>query len=112
MRKKVIPDEVRKIVIKRLEQHVREKYAKYDIGLILDFKGAYLYVDYEEGYEESHLCRIRYTGEIDSWDMEIYKYSDNCYDQEGEYPGSGGTVEECFDEAAALYITETFDKTD
>ena len=56
----------------------------------------------------SKLCRIRYTGNEESWEFQIYKYSDNWYDIEEEFPFSGGSVEECFDAAASLYITETF----
>ena len=53
----------------------------------------------------SKLCRIRYTGNVESWEFQIYKYSDNCYDTEGEFPFSSGSVEKCFDAAASLYIT-------
>jgi hypothetical protein len=56
----------------------------------------------------SKLCRLRYTGDINSWDFEIYKYSDNWYDTEGEFPFASGTVEECFDATASLYITQTY----
>ena len=56
----------------------------------------------------SKLCRIRYTGGTESWEFQIYKYSDNWYDIEEEFPFSGGSVEKCFDAAASLYITETF----
>jgi len=56
----------------------------------------------------SKLCRLRYTGDINFWEFEIYKYSDNWYDTEGEFPFNGGTIEECFDAAASLYITQTF----
>lgn len=108
MRKKAIPDEIRKVVEERLNKHVREKYAKYDIELIMDFRGPYCYIDYEDWETGSHLCRMKYNGKMDTWDMEIYKYSDECYDEDRDYLSSGGTVEECFDEAARLYITETF----
>ncbi|HMA82650.1 MAG TPA: hypothetical protein VKP59_00305 [Candidatus Thermoplasmatota archaeon] len=56
----------------------------------------------------SKLCRIHFTGNPKKWDFELYKYSDNWYDKEGEFPFSSGTVEECFDAAASLYITQTF----
>jgi len=56
----------------------------------------------------SKLCRIRYTGDEEAWEFQIYKYSDNWYDTEWEFPFSGGSVEECFDAAASLYITEAF----
>jgi hypothetical protein len=56
----------------------------------------------------SKLCRLRYTGDIDFWELEIYKYSDDWYDTEREFLFSGGTIEECFDAAASLYITQTF----
>jgi len=56
----------------------------------------------------SKLCRLKYMGDINYWGFEIYKYSDNWYDTEGEFPFGGGTVEECFNAAASLYITQTF----
>lgn len=56
----------------------------------------------------SKLCRIHFTGNPKKWDFELYKYSDNWYDKEGEFPFSSGTIEECFDAAASLYITQTF----
>jgi hypothetical protein len=40
----------------------------------------------------------------------MYKYSDMCYDVEGDFMFAGGTIEECFDAAASVYITETFDQ--
>lgn len=56
----------------------------------------------------SKLCRLKYIGDINHYEFEIFKYSDNWYDTEGEFPFGGGTVEECFDAAASLYITQTF----
>ena len=47
-------------------------------------------------------------GNEESWEFQIYKYSDNWYDTVEEFPFGGGSVEECFDAAASLYITETF----
>ncbi|PIV70329.1 MAG: hypothetical protein COS08_00870 [Euryarchaeota archaeon CG01_land_8_20_14_3_00_38_12] len=56
----------------------------------------------------SKLCRLKYAGDINYWDFEIYKYTDEWYDEEGDFPFAGGTVEECFDAAASLYVTHTF----
>ncbi|MGC9308788.1 MAG: hypothetical protein ACP5FL_08460 [Thermoplasmatota archaeon] len=54
------------------------------------------------------LCRLKYTGDKDNLELQIYKYSDSCYDTHNEFPFHTGTVEECFDAAASLYITRTF----
>ncbi len=62
----------------------------------------------ERDCTRSKLCRLRYHGDPTSWEFQIYKYSDRCYDREGEFPFGSGTVEECFDAAASLYITRTF----
>ena len=43
------------------------------------------------------ICRLTYTGDLNSWEFAIYKYSDNRYDpDEWMIPGIGqfdGTVE-------------------
>jgi hypothetical protein len=66
-------------------------------------------IDLFKGYQRpSKLCRLKYTGDINHWDFEIYKYSDMWYDTDKEFPFGGGTVEECFDAADSLYITHTF----
>jgi hypothetical protein len=79
------------------------------------FKGPYLYIDYVEEsaglpsrLRPNKLCRLKYTGHPEKWGFAIYKYSDNCYDDEGDFPFSGGTVEKCFDAAASLYIAECY----
>ena len=58
----------------------------------------------------SKLCRLRYRGDWDNWELEMYKYSDMCYGVEGDFMFGGGTIEECFDAAASVYITETIDQ--
>ena len=46
---------------------------------------------------QGQICRLTYTGDLNSWDFAIYKYSKNRYDpNEWFFPGSGyfdGTVE-------------------
>jgi hypothetical protein len=85
------------------------------------FKGRYLYIDWTDEasilianlnkrrLKLSKLCRLRYKGDINNWEL-MYKYSDMCYDVEHDFVFSGGTVEECFDAAASVYITETIDQ--
>lgn len=103
-------------------------------GISTKFKGRYLYIDWIEGLTEDELkkmwkgfnedqmeilvseqlkryesrpqklCRLYYTDDIEYWGFELYKYSDGNYDQEGDYPYPGGTIEKCFDEAAKIYI--------
>lgn len=117
--KPTIPDEVRQKISRRLEKLVK-KYRKYGVAEIIGtFKGRYLYIDWIDEAQilsfglskrkpkPSKLCRLRYKGDVDNWELEMYKYSDMCYDVEGDFMFSGGTIEECFDAAASVYITET-----
>jgi hypothetical protein len=118
--KPTIPDEVKRKAYHRLKKLVK-KYSKYGVADIIGtFKGRYLYIDWiDEGEiygsslskrepKPSKLCRLKYKGNINNWELEMYKYSDMCYDVEHDFVFSGGTVEECFDAAASVYITETF----
>jgi hypothetical protein len=117
-----IPDEVREKASHRLEKLVK-KYRKYGVADIIGiFKGRYLYIDWTDEANKliaslsksepkrSKLCRLRYKGDINNWELEMYKYSDMCYDVEGDFMFAGGTIEECFDAAASVYITETIDQ--
>jgi hypothetical protein len=120
--KPVIPDEVREKASHRLKKLVK-KYRKHGVADIIGiFKGRYLYIEWfdeasmliaslsERKPKPSKLCRLRYEGDINKWELEMYKYSDMCYDVEGDYMFGGGTIEECFDAAASVYITETIDQ--
>lgn len=92
-----IPEEVR--------QQADEIVQKFNKTIIKDpnryyvprFKGKFLYLDRYDYDFLSHVCRLKYTGQIDDWDFAIYKYSDGAYDpDEWAFPGSGhvdGTIE-------------------
>lgn len=122
-----IPEEVKQETLWRLQRHARKKYiGRYGVVEVLaNFKGSYLYIDWTDtgwartwenwqrwGFKRKpkadRLCRLKYTGNPNRWEFQIYKYSDNWYDVEGEFPFGYGTVERCFDAAASLYITYTF----
>jgi len=117
-----MPDEVRQKALRRLRRLVK-KYRKHGVADIIGiFKGRYLYVDWTDEasilfanlikrkLKPSKLCRLKYEGHINNWGLEMYKYSDMCYDVEGDFMFGGGTIEECFDAAASVYITETIDQ--
>jgi len=120
--KPTIPDEVKQKVSHRLEKLVK-KYRKHGVADIIGiFKGRYLYIGWtdeasmliaslsERKLKPSKLCRLKYKGDMNNWILEMYKYSDMCYDVEGDFMFSGGTIEECFNAAASIYITETIDR--
>lgn len=108
-----VPKEVQEAVLTRLRAHT-QRYLVYGVtGISVQFEGPYLFIDYtEEPWEgpplppphPQKLCRLKYSGDPEYWELAVYKYSDLAYDEEGEFPLAGGTVEECFDAAASLYI--------
>ncbi|MBI3952320.1 MAG: hypothetical protein HY314_17870 [Acidobacteria bacterium] len=111
----VVPRDVQEATLARLAAHAR-RYKVYGVEEVIGaFKGPYLYIDYTEESaglptrpRSSKLCRLRYTGHPERWEFAIYKYSDNCYDEEGDFPFGGGTGEKCFDAAASLYIANCY----
>ena len=62
------------------------------------FRGAFLYLD-QIGFDgqPSQICRLKWGGDMDSWEFAIYRHSRNKYDpDEWFFPGAGevnGTVE-------------------
>jgi len=97
MRKKAIPDEVRKQadgIVKRFNQKVLKDPNYY---YVTRYKGSYLYLDRFDYGRVGPICRLKYTGSVDNWEFEIFKYSDEWYDpDEWMFPGSehiDGTIE-------------------
>jgi hypothetical protein len=116
-KRQIIPKEVQEVVLERLGAHAT-RYLVYGVtGVGVRFAGPYVYIDYTEEpwiglpptpQHPQKLCRLKYTGEPEYWELAVYKYSDLAYDEEGEFPFAGGTVEECFDAAASLYIADCY----
>ncbi len=98
MAKKSIPAHVKSEVNKIIDRFNREDLKEFHCMYIPGFKGSNLYLDRDDGAESpSPICRLRYTGDMNKWEFEIYKYSSGQYDpDEWMFPGSecvNGTVE-------------------
>ena len=110
-------------IVKYAEKHYAGKFTRIDVK----FRGALCYIDaytephvtkgfvphtgetLEEWTERlrnspTHLCRIRYFGDENSWSMAFYTYSNEkyepCFFNTGE---DHGTPEEAF-ETSAVYL--------
>jgi hypothetical protein len=99
MTKKSIPGEVKAEVAKIIERFNQEIGQKYEAQYVPRYRANhYLYLDRVDFMgNQDPICRLTYTGDLNSWDFAIYKYSDNCYDpDEWMIPGVeqlDGTVE-------------------
>jgi len=69
-------------------------------SLVFEAKRGYLYVAERDG---KPVCRLRYTGKIDDWDLQMFKWSSERYDTGGDFMFGGGTLEECVDTAIGGY---------
>src|SRR5438132_252288 len=89
---KRIPASVREAVLARLELELERYILSGEAGSFdLAFRGDYLYVAsradpgaYGGRSRSRPLCRLRYCGDIESWDLEMYKFSDETYDEDGD----------------------------
>lgn len=61
-------------------------------SLLIEAKRGYLYVAEGDGRP---VCRLRYTGEVDDWDLQMFKWSNERYDSGGDFMFGGGTLEGC-----------------
>lgn len=105
---KRIPDKVKTMLQKRLEQHISEKWSHTLVKLDLRFKSTFAYVDVKDPTENfpTHLCRLGYQGDADNWTFAFYKYSDDVYEKSRDWEGSFITTpEKAFDVAATVYLT-------
>ena len=84
-----VTQEVNRLIDKFNQKNNCEYVARYKKG--------YLYLDRNDSGCLSSVCRLRYRGDITNWDFTIFKYSNECYDEdECFFPGSehvNGTVE-------------------
>ncbi|MGH2371602.1 MAG: hypothetical protein ACRDI2_25810, partial [Chloroflexota bacterium] len=84
-----IPDTVHQEVVQIVEQFNRDVLRGAAVRYVPRFRGNYLYLDRTDYGRPSPICRLRYTGAMDTWEFAIYKYSDERYDaEEGFFPGS------------------------
>ena len=119
-----VQEGTRRRILAYAEKHYAGKYTRIDVR----FRGNLCYIDtYTEPsapgkvqlsvlrespqeYVErlrnmpTHLCRLRYFGDQDSWSMAFYKYSDEKYEPSFFNNGTfHGTPEEAF-ETSAVYL--------
>lgn len=120
----LLQEVVRERVIAFAEKNYSGKFTRLDIR----FKGHFCYIDaytepevpsnfdpvlYSKTREEyverlrntpTHLCRLRYHGQVDSWSMDFYTYSNEKYEPCVFENGSFfGTPEEAF-KIGAIYL--------
>lgn len=96
MSKQIITEQIKKQadeIVKAFNETVIKNPNRY---YVTRYKGSYLYIDRLDHDSISHLCRLKYTGNMDEWEFEIFKYSNESYDAEDWFfPGSGhvdGTI--------------------
>ena len=94
---KTIPQKVKEEVNAIVAQFNRKKLSTSNRQYITSFKGKYLYLDRDDFGSIGPICRLKYTGKMDSWEFAIYKYSWGDYSpDECMFPGEGhidGTLE-------------------
>ena len=61
------------------------------------YKGRYLYLYRDDGFEPGPVCRLESNGKMNNWEFAIFKYSSESYDpDECFFPGAecvDGTIE-------------------
>ncbi|HEY3378625.1 MAG TPA: hypothetical protein VGL77_14140 [Armatimonadota bacterium] len=123
----IIPPDVQAKTREHIEQYAADHYAGKYIRLDIRFRGIFCYIaaytepppyypspsfpETKEEYRErmmstpAPICRLRYHGKRDRWDMAFYKYSDEKYELSVLNTGTFfGTPEEGFDTAAQVYL--------
>jgi len=97
MSKSQIPAEVKRQVERMVEDFNQQEPPSPNCYYVPRYRGEYLYLDRVDYGRRGPICRLRYTGDMSSWEFAIYKYSDERYDaEEWIFPGQeyvDGTVE-------------------
>ncbi len=90
MIKMIIPEEVKKEVIKIIEEYNKKVYGHLNsVKYLAEFKGNNLYLKRKEITGDiSPMARLTYTGKMNKWEFAIYKWTSGSYDpDEWFFPG-------------------------
>ncbi len=96
-----IPEALAKEAVDQLRQTLH-KLGRRDLAssLLIEAKRGFLYVAEGDG---KSVCRLRFTGKVDDWDLQMFKWSSERYDTGGDFMFGGGTLEECISAAIGGY---------
>jgi hypothetical protein len=119
-----IPEHARVALRQRLERHALGQWKDNCRAIDVRFRGSFAYVDAFEknpwhppdtpqetrdliDATPKRLCRLGYLGSPNRWSFAFYTYSNESYEPSFLPSGSfEGTLEEAFDCAAGVYLTE------
>jgi hypothetical protein len=73
------PDSVKTALQQRLNTHQSARWPQLT-DLHVRFRGDYAYIDADEDGDIWPLCRLRYTGQVDTWGFAIHLASRNGYE--------------------------------
>jgi hypothetical protein len=98
MAPKTIPAKVKQAVQDIVDRFNRDDLSESDMAYSARFRGKHVYLDRDDGGPRpGPICRLADTGDMNSWEFAIYKYSSDRYDpDECMFPGEelvDGTVE-------------------
>lgn len=101
-----ISDEVKQ----QVESIIRQFNARLDYGYVTRYRGCYLYLDRKSYFGRPiPICRLKYTGDMNSWEFAIYQYSTERYvTEEWLFPGgdhADGTIEGALKAGLEVYPT-------
>jgi hypothetical protein len=84
MSEKSIPDDLKKEIAAIVQRFNQEIQNEHPVQYLTRYRGKNLYLDRIDfgSPPTQSICRLTYTGNIDTWDFAIYKYSNERYDPE------------------------------
>ena len=80
---KAIPDRVLVLLLERLRAHAAMHWPSC-VGVNIRTRGAFVYVDAQGASdpEPEPLCRLRYMGEIETWEFAYFTWAPLCANME------------------------------
>ena len=100
------PEAVKAVLQQRLDTHQRARWPQLT-RVRLRFRGDYAYLDADEDGDVWPLCRLRYTGQVETWAFAIHLASRHGYEDSVLPDGQPtGTPEQALDCACGLYLND------
>ena len=100
------PEAVKAVLQQRLDIHQRARWPQLT-RVRLRFRGDYAYLDADEDGDVWPLCRLRYTGQVETWAFAIHLASRDGYEDSVLPDGQPiATPEQALDCACGLYLND------
>ncbi|HOP47566.1 MAG TPA: hypothetical protein PK874_07885 [Desulfobacteraceae bacterium] len=83
MTKTIIPKEIKQKINDIIGLFNKDELKNSEFQIVSELRGIFLYIDIQEAQDSlTHLCRLKFTGDMENWEFAVYRHSRDNYDSD------------------------------